>query len=486
MPSPYAPGRYRATPTLGGGARHLALRFSYGLTPELVSAVKGAGGGLAWFDAQLDRPYDATADASLCDWWPDLHLDAATIWQRQVSGGRGTWEVMSDYARRLLVRRMTSPHQVHEVMTDFWESHLHVPANGDSQGVWRASYGDVVRRHALGRFDELLVEAVTHPAMLIFLDNATSTKSHPNENLGRELLELHTVGVGAHTEADVKASARILTGWRVDLWRTWEASYSPQDHWTGPVAVGDFRDANTDPDGRRLTRRYLRHLAHHPATARRIARKLATKFISDTPSEQVVDELAEVYLAHDTAVAPVLRALVRTQEFRKAKGQKLRDPAEDVVASYRALGAEVVAPGADDHAANAVLWQSDAVGMRPAAWPRPDGPPLHGDPWASPSRALASMEVHWSLAGGWWPKKGVTWQSPQQWAPELPIEFRDLVDHLSRAVHGRRSSRQLLRAACDAVETRPGERITGDHRLMAWQFNRLLGVLLDHPHHYHR
>jgi hypothetical protein len=96
------------------------------------------------------------------------------------------------------------------------------------------------------------------------------------------------------------------------------------------------------------------------------------------------------------------------------------------------------------------------------------------------------MDVHWSLAGGWWPKKGVTWQSPQDWTPELPIEFRDLVDHLSRAVHGRRSSRQLLRAACEAVEARPGERITRDHRLMAWQFNRLLGVLLDHPHHYHR
>ena len=100
--------------------------------------------------------------------------------------------------------------------------------------------------------------------MLMYLGNAGSTRIHPNENLGRELLELHTVGLGNHTEDDVKSSARILTGWRVRLFSTWEPYYSEGDHWTGPVQVLDFADANAAADGRDLTRRYLRALAHHP------------------------------------------------------------------------------------------------------------------------------------------------------------------------------------------------------------------------------
>ena len=95
---------------------------------------------------------------------------------------------------------------------------LHVPVSGDAHFTWRVDYGDTIRKHALGRFDQLLAATTTHPAMLIFLSAATSTKRAPNENLGRELLELHTLGAGNYDEDDVKASARILTGYHVDLW----------------------------------------------------------------------------------------------------------------------------------------------------------------------------------------------------------------------------------------------------------------------------
>ena len=110
----------------------------------------------------------------------------------------------------------------------------------------------------------MLAETTTHPAMLIFLSAATSTKRAPNENLGRELLELHTLGAGNYSEDDVKASARILTGWHVDLWETWAASYVKEDHWTGTVKVKGFKDKNRKGDGRELTKDYLRYLAHHP------------------------------------------------------------------------------------------------------------------------------------------------------------------------------------------------------------------------------
>ena len=129
--------------------------------------------------------------------------------------------------------------------------------------------------------------------MLMFLGNAGSTKAHPNENLGRELLELHTVGIGNYTEEDVKNSARILTGHRADLYKTWEPYYSAKDHWTGPVQVMGFRHPNADADGRAVTDAYLSYLAHHPATARRIATKLVKAFVADAVPTTLVDRLAE-------------------------------------------------------------------------------------------------------------------------------------------------------------------------------------------------
>jgi hypothetical protein len=179
----------------------------------------------------------------------------------------------------------------------------------------------------------------------------------------------------------------------------------------------------------------------------------------------------------------VLRALVGTKEFRQSKGAKLRDPAEDVVASYRALGATIAKPSADGDAANAMLWQTQVVGLAPMAWPRPDGQPLDNQAWATPARALASMDVHWSLAGGWWPSKGVAYQSAAQWAPALPATFAEVVDHLARRVHGTPSNSNVLKAACIAVGVDPGMQISADHMALTWKFNRLLGVLLDHPRH---
>ena len=129
-------------------------------------------------------------------WWPELSYSPAKLWQRQITEVQGGWEVMANYQRWALLRRIRTNRPVLEMMTEFWENHLNVPVNGDAQFTYRASYGDHVREHALGRFDDLLVGAITHPAMLIYLDQATSTKRHPNENLGRELLECHTVGRG--------------------------------------------------------------------------------------------------------------------------------------------------------------------------------------------------------------------------------------------------------------------------------------------------
>ncbi len=473
-------------PLLSPSQRHLVTRFGYGVDAALAQDVRRAGGAHAWFEQQLTRPgsfADREAD-EVRRWWPDLDRSPSDLWDRNVREVRGGWQVMEDYGRWLLVRRIRTRRPVLEKMTEFWEGMLHVPVSGDSQFTWRVDYGDTVRRHALGRFDQLLAATTTHPAMLIFLSAATSTKRAPNENLGRELLELHALGAGNYDEDDVKASSRILTGWHVDLWESWAASYVQEDHWTGRVDVRGFNHTNRKGDGREVTRDYLRYLAHHPDTAEKIARRLATKFVRDDPPSSLVKRLAKVYLKHDTAIVPVLRALVASKEFRASAGDKLRDPSEDVVATYRALGVGIDKPRGAGSGVHAILWQASGVGLSPHAWPRPDGMPVTDDVWASPARALASMSMHWSMAGGWWPTDDLHYRKPSAWVPEKkPVRFKDLVDEVSRDLLHRPATKDLLETASLATGCRTREKIDRDHELYQWGFPRLLAAVLDSPDH---
>ncbi len=486
LPETYHPARYRGAKLLSPGARHLVGRFSAGVTPRLAAEVRAAGGGKDWFERQLSPRgiRDSSADAVLA-WWPSLQLGAYELWQRQAQEVEAGWQVMESYQRWLLLRRIRTKRPVHELMTGFWLDHLNVPANGDATFTWRFDYDRKVRARALGSYREILHAAVTHPAMGIYLDNAVSTRRNPNENLGRELLELHTVGRGEYTEDDVKNSARILTGWDVDLWRTWSAEYSPDDHWVGRVKVMGFEHANANPDGRGVTRDYLNYLARHPATAHRIARKLATKLVRDQPPTALVNRLAKVYLQHDTQIRPVLRALVSSTAFKESRNAKVRDPIEDVVATYRALGVKLHRPptNAGSHATRAVLWQCHSVGAAPHGWPRPDGPPVDNESWATPARMLASMDVHWAMSGSWWPKDGITYRAHTDWLPRREIRLDLLVDHLAQQLLGVRSTALLLQACCEVTGLRPETRINAQHDLMKWNFHRLLSTVLDCPAH---
>lgn len=467
---------------------HLLNRFTGGWTPGLVAEVQAAGGIDRWFAQQLAP--EAIADTfytSSATWWFSLTATPQQIWARDRDGTEGAWVANSNYERWSMLRRMYSGRQVLEVMANFWEHHLHAPGDADGVTMFRASYGQMIRRHALGRFDAMLQEAITHPAMGVYLGNAVSTKKAPNENLGRELLELHTVGRAAgYTEADVKSSARILTGYRVDQWRTWNAYYDPNAHWVGQVDVLGFSHANAAPDGQAVTRAYLQYLAHHPATARTIARKLAVRFVADHPSEGLVEHLAQVYLANGTAIVPVLRALVASTEFAQSADAKMRTPDEDVVATYRALGVRVLKPTGGESAANAMLWQASSIGMRPFAWTRPDGRPDRAEAWSSVSRMLGSFDVHFSMAGGWWPSKDATYVPPEKWLPAAGVRFDQLVDHLSRRILGRPATALLQTAATQATGLGATTVITAEHGLVRWNMARLLTVFLDSPTHFTR
>jgi hypothetical protein len=210
------------------------------------------------------------------------------------------------------------------------------------------------------------------------------------------------------------------------------------------------------------------------------------KFVRDDPSDALVDRLASVYLAHGTAIKPVLRALVKSPEFAAAAGAKVRDPNEDVVATYRVLDIRLSRPSADNSGANAVLWQAASLGNRPFGWPRPDGQPVDNGSWSSPSRLIASMSLHRGLAAGWWPTVDTRYRDATHWAPSFPVRFDRLDEHTSRLLLHRTASAALLEACCTATGCRPGDQITPDHPIMQWRSWNYLSTFLDSPAFLHR
>ncbi len=444
--------------------------------------------------SEIDRGTSDGAASRLASWWPDLDDPPGALWiaSRRSADRRSGYHVMLDYQRSCLVRRVVAARQPLEVMTEFWENLLNVPTLGDPSFVQRVDYGRTMRRNAFSSYEQILTDAVLHPAMLLYLDQATSTKEHPNENLGREVLELHTVGRGAYDERAVRDSARILTGWRVETafrssdHASWARYYDPETHWTGPVQVMGFAEANADPGDADLVKRYLRYLAHHERTALRIARRLAVKFVRDDPSPALVEHLASVYLDQDTEIVPVLEALVDSREFRRSERAKVRDPGEDLVNTYRVLKIRLTRPTSSADAAQVMVFQAAQMGSTPFTWPRPDGAPIDNASWTTPARMLGSFQTHHALSGGRYPKRGLSYARPASWLPRrLPVRFDRLVDELSRSLLHRPASRRLVRA-CGAATGHRRREVLRNRRALVRQLPALIAAVLDSPEHFYR
>ncbi len=478
---------YRRTPAPTAWERHLMNRLGCGFSTSTYADMRKAGSAAAWLEAQLDpgSVRETKKAAGLPGWFPDLADSPRERYAKNKSGTKGSWVYAAELSGYTMMRRIYSRRQVLETMADFWSNHLHVNAGHSPAYTHRSAYDDLIRTHALGRFDELLVAATLHPAMLLYLDNWRSTKNAPNENHGRELLELHTVGRAAgYTEAMVKDSAKILSGYTVDTGSSWEGFYDTGRHTTGAVEVLGFRAANSSPDGAELARDYLRYLARHPATAQRIARKLARAFVSDDPSPGLVDHLAGVFRSSGTDIKATLRALVAHPEFAASQGALVRTPIEDFVATCRVLRVNAKPPTSDRSFARAAIWVPRTTLLY--QWPTPDGSPVGDAAWASASRMLSSFRMHWALIGGWWPSERVRYKNRASWLPRKRMRFDRYVDHLCRVMLGTPSTPRILSAAVAATGYGPSTRVTRRHALAGWLHVRLAAVLLDSPDHMQR
>jgi uncharacterized protein (DUF1800 family) len=311
---------------------------------------------------------------------------------------------MFETAQATLARQIFSSRQLYEVVVDIMTNHLHVAVPSEQWHTSPDFIKNVIRKYTFGTYTSMLLAAMKHPAMLEYLNNDESYKEHVNENLGRELLELHTVGIaGGYTENDVKASAAILSG-RTLNYDKGTYLYNGDQHVTGPVTVLGFTSANlTEAGGQAVGDAYIRYLATHRSTARNIARKIATRFVSDEPSANLIERLADVYLANGTSILAVVKAVFLSSDFWSAVGIRMRRPLEDTVGAARVLG--VGRASTSKYTKKGVInlyWNLWDQTQAPLGWDPPNGYPDVAAAWLGAGSMIQRWNTHRVLVHGWW------------------------------------------------------------------------------------
>jgi len=251
---------------------------------------------------------------------------------------------LRDAMRRHLLRAVYSPAQLKEQMDWFWLNHFSVFARKGAIRWLAADYDErAIRPHALGKFRDLVMATLTHPAMLQYLDNARNARGQINENYARELMELHTLGVdGGYTQHDVQELARILTGVSVFV-----KAERPGRRMLQSDGLYAFYPARHDFGDKQLLGQTIKGrgfaeveeavalLVRQPACARFISHKLAQYLVADEPPATLVAAMSQTFQRSDGDIAAVLRTLFESREFAASLGGKFKDPMHYVVSSVR-------------------------------------------------------------------------------------------------------------------------------------------------------
>jgi uncharacterized protein (DUF1800 family) len=334
--------------------------------------------------------------------------------------------VTGELAQAKLLRAVYSQRQLDEVMTDFWFNHFNVYVDKGLDRLMVTSYErDVIRPHALGKFEDLLVATAKSPAMLFYLDNwlsvgpnsaqALGIPAHPygpyarrypprpnagkrpsglNENYGRELLELHTLSVnGGYSQGDVTEVAKVFTGWTIENpAQGGSFKFDPRKHEPGPKFVLGHR---IKPKGEDEGLELLHELATSPQTAHFISLKLAQRFVADDPPQALVDRMAKTFLKKKGDIREVLDTLFHSPEFWEDQTYraKVKTPLEFVASAVRATGAEI-------EEAQPLVGQLNRMGMPLYGAQPPTGYSMKAETWVSSSALLNRMNFALALTNG--------------------------------------------------------------------------------------
>ena len=320
-----------------------------------------------------------------------------------------------------LLAGIESEQPFRERLVRFWSNHFAVSADKQPVGAIAAHYRDeAIRPHITGNFRNMLTAAVRHPAMLLYLDNPQSIgpnsmlgaranrnrRAGLNENLAREILELHTLGVdGGYSQQDVIEFAKSLTGWSVGTASSAERMGPALRRATGTAEAGapgefTFRTAVHEPGAKTIfgqrfeeggvdeAESVLNFLATRTQTAHFLAAKLVRHFVADQPPAKLVEHLADAYLENDGELTPVYRELIRAQESWLEPLAKYKTPQEFLISTYRALGA----PPRNQNPGNQLVGLATQIGQRPLTPGSPAGWPDIAEQWNGGDALLKRIE----------------------------------------------------------------------------------------------
>jgi uncharacterized protein (DUF1800 family) len=477
-----AAGHRVASPVFDAGTpqSHLLRRATLGATAADFSDLKKLGID-KWLAQQFALPSKLVNTDASAAWkaFPLAGAPVSTILAKVEDYG---WDAMLQTAYATLGLQVFSRRQIFEITVDIFANHLHVPIPGEQWATSPDYYRNVIRKYSFGKFSSMLQAAMKHPAMLNFLNNDESRKEHVNENLGRELLELHTVGIaGGYSEADVKNSARILSG------RSWEGwlegrrktygqyRFNTGDHFVGPVTVLGFSHANASASGgQAVGDAYLTYLAHHPATAQKIARKIAVRFVSDSPSPDLVNRLAAVYLKYDTDIRQVVRAVFLSSDFWMAIGTRMRRPLEDGVGAARVLGVKRGSKVAK--ALGNLFWNLEESGQTPHGWLPPNGYPDVAAAWLGGGAMIQRWNVHRNFI--WWGYEFGRTEAHKLITQTSTMTADAWLRKIVTKLLGVPMSEENLAAVLAGADLRPGDLIHNQW----WKSGRAVALVLDSPY----
>lgn len=363
-------------------------------------------------DTALPAPVQAAIDALSISQMP-LPALVADLEQRRRGEDRQDYQqrlatVARESASRSLLLALHAPHGLREQMAWFWFNHFNVGQTKANLRMLVGDYERALRPHALGRFGDLLVASATHAAMLRYLDNEQNAAGRLNENLARELMELHTLGVdGGYSQRDVQELARVLTGLGVNLGDT-TPKVAPRlqplyrregltEFHPGRHDLGDKTVLGQLVKGGRGWDEILEQLgalARHPATARHVCRKLAVFLVADEPPPALVERLSQRFLATDGDIALTLETLIAAPECTASLGRKFKDPVHYVLSALR-LVADPAAPMVD---MAPVMGALNRLGEPLYGRATPDGYPLDEGAWNGSGQMAARFEVARTLS----------------------------------------------------------------------------------------
>jgi hypothetical protein len=375
-------------------------RTSFGPHREELDSIQNLGIG-EYLERQMD--YLGINDGSLeADIEALFPLTTKTPLQLLDGFPDNIFDVATQMIAAIQYRQMFSKRQLFEIMVEFWSDHFNIHlVNG--LGPTLKPYDDqqVIRRHALGNFRELLHASAKSTAMLFYLDNFFNQAVAPNENYARELMELHTLGVdGGYTEFDVKEVARCFTGWTLRFPGDPGGDYGDfvyvdaiHDKQAKLVLGNSIAAGGGQDDGEQV----LDILAAHPSTARFIATKLCRRFISDDPPQAAIDAVATAFTISNGDIKDTLRAVFASPAFLDDADLKFTRPSEYLAGVARALAPDTPYPPD-----NGLFWfyVQNTLGQLPFYWPTPDGYPDLQSYWASTGGLLNRWRISFlSFAG---------------------------------------------------------------------------------------